>query len=844
MRLSRGRVLASLFILGTAGTAAGQALDRENAAADSTSAPEMASGGEPAAPVGPPPAVSPSPEPTARPPAARGPRSLGSSISGDELDRLPLGQGVWSVFETVEPTAILDRMGGAGLYLGEAGLTGVRGSSWTQTSWTLGDLDITDPDRTGTPLFFVDPEALESMDIEAGIAPATLRGVGAGVDLAVRRPGASWHKTVEVHQAPSSLEQAYQRDGAPAIAHLDSLASGLFQAAGPLIKDRLGLFVSATMGRGVRAERADPTTLEGRETGVLAQAVYTPTPRDEVRTLGGYQQLVHPYAGRARFGGADVQQSDHLFTLQSTWQRQGKRPWAVSAGYAGGSFTPDLNPDVGWTIERLDDGPVQQMFPGAGSRGRWSLSGWMDPVESAHHTVRVGTVVSATHSDTRPAEPRGLTPETVGAIGARVWDYGWPGPTAKWRGTEIAAYASDQFHIGPLSLDAGLRFESSRARADGSDGHIDWSAVTPRLLARVRPLPHERPHLVLLGGYAQYLSRLPLNLMAYGDPAAPQGVVYRWVDRNSDGIFQPRERGPLVSRVGPGGSFSSIDPGLKPPRSKEVFLGFETQIGGVHVRGLAYHRIERDLLTSINVGVPLSDYDITFVQDPGDDINGGTTIQMLPIYNRRPESFGLDRYLLTNDSTKGKNKGLELSMEGRLGKRIHLMAGATASTSSSPAAYRGFLAIENDQGLVGERLELPNAATYSKGRLFFERGYTIKIAGTYDAPHDFHLGLIARYQDGQHFARFIIPLDLNQGAEPIRAITNGDSRFTYVLTVDARLEKGFTFGRTRLAGVIEAYNIRGTGIEVEENVEWGPLYRTTSAVQPPRAFRLGLRLDF
>ena len=47
-----------------------------------------------------------------------------------------------------------------------------------------------------------------------------------------------------------------------------------------------------------------------------------------------------------------------------------------------------------------------------------------------------------------------------------------------------------------------------------------------------------------------------------------------------------------------------------------------------------------------------------------------------------------------------------------------------------------------------------------------------------------------------------------------------------------------------VAGVLEAFNLRGSGIEVEENVIWGPAYRATSAVQPPRAVRASVRLDF
>jgi hypothetical protein len=797
----------------------------------------------PVAPPTSPPAAAPTPGPPVSPTPARSQRSLGQAFDVDLLRSLPMSNGVWSVFETIESTAILDRIESSGLYVGEAGLMGVRGSSWTQASWLLGDLDITDPDRTGTPLFFADPEALAAVEISAGLAPADVRGAGPGVWLVPRRPDTRWRKTIQVNDAPSALQQSYRKKGAPAIAHLDSFSSARFRLGGPLVTDRLSAVVSGNLTRGARRERSDPRSLAGREAGVLGHFVYTPTSRDEVRLLGGVQRLSHPYEGRVRFGGGNVQQVDNLLQIQSTWQRQGSRPWSLTAGLVRGVFDPHLKEAATGIVERLSDGPVQQQFPAASTRGRWALSGWFDPFTNGNHAVRVGTSLSLTRSSTRPAEEIRLTPETVGGLPARVWDYGWTGPTS-WRGNEVVAHATDQFRFRQLSINAGLRYESSRGSAANSDGRIEWTGVTPRVVGRVRPFPKDRPNLVLLAGYAEYLSRLPLNLLAYGDPGAPHGAAYQWLDGNRDGRFQPDERGLLVARVGPGGPRATIDPGLKPPRSKEVFIGFEADIRSFRARFLGYERRERSLVTSVNYGAPTSAYDVTYIPDPGGDIAGGTTLQMLPIYNRRIETFGRDRYLLTNDTQQGTGKGLEISVDGRVGKRVRVLIGATASKTNSPSAYRGFLATENDQGLVGERLELPNAATLSTGRLFFERGYTIKIAGTYEAPHDFRFGAVARYQDGQHFARFVIPTDLNQGPEPIKGITNGDSRFTYVLTIDARLEKGFTLGSTRLAAVIEAFNLRGTGIEVEEDVKWGPAYRTTSAVQPPRALRVGLRLDF
>ena len=819
----RSTVLLSCFILAIAVTGAAQ---------DVTPSPVPAASPVPVA--SPAPAATPSPE---------APRSLGPAFDAALLSSLPMSNGVWSIFETIESTAILDRIESSGLYVGEAGLMGVRGSSWTQATWQLGELDITDPDRTGTPLFFAAPEALAGVEISAGLSPADLRGSGPGVRMVPLQPNAQWRKTIAISNAPTSLQQASRRTGAPAIAHLDSFSSARFSVNGPLVADRLNAVVSGNLTSGARRERSDPRSLDGREAGVLANLLYTPSSRDQVHFLGGWQRLSHPYTGRARFGGGNVQQVDHFLQAQATWQRQGSRPWSVTAGLVRGSFDPHLTePAIGY-VERLADGPVQQQFNADSTRGRAAVSGWFDAFTNGNHAVRVGTSLARTRSETDPAEEIHLTPETVGGFPARVWDYGWTGSTS-WRGTDISAYAMDDFRYRQLSIEAGVRFESSHASAANSEGKIEWTGVTPRIVARVRPLPKERPGLGLLAGYAEYQSRLPLNLLAYGDPNAPHGAAYQWIDQNRDNVFQPDERGLLVARVGPGGPRASIDPDLQPTRSKEVFLGIETQIGTFQARFLAYSRRERNLVTSVNYGAPTSAYDVTYIPDPGDDIFGGTTLQLLPIYNRKIESFGRDRYLLTNDPEQGSGKGMEISVDGRIGRRVRMLIGATASKTAGPSAYRGYLATENDLGLVGERLELPNAATLSKGRLFFERGYTIKIAGTYDAPHDFHFGAVARYQDGQHFARFVIPLDLNQGPEPVKGIYNGDSRFTYVLTIDARIEKGFTFGRTRLAGVVEAFNLRGTGIEVEEDVTWGPSYRTTSAVQPPRALRLGLRFDF
>ena len=307
-----------------------------------------------------------------------------------------------------------------------------------------------------------------------------------------------------------------------------------------------------------------------------------------------------------------------------------------------------------------------------------------------------------------------------------------------------------------------------------------------------------------------------------------------------------QQPGSLISRVGPGTNgdpgFSSIDPGLERPYINELTLGFESRPNSqtiLRVTGIARH--EGQLIGVMDTGVPTSSYMVSSIIDPGTDSYAGQT---LLVYNRPPGMFGADRYVLTNPASHHATfAGVEITAQTTI-DRLFLIAGGTAGRSEATSPNRGFLVTENDQGLVGEVLTDPNAATNARGRAFTERGYTIKTAGIYHFDHNVRLGVAARYQDGQHFARLVIVPGLNQGAEAIRASVNGKTRFTYTLTVDARLQKDFLLSGRHFTGVIDAYNLLNTRTEIEEYSVTGPLSRSISAVQPPRSLHIGFRVPF
>jgi hypothetical protein len=478
------------------------------------------------------------------------------------------------------------------------------------------------------------------------------------------------------------------------------------------------------------------------------------------------------------------------------------------------------------------------------------------------HAPRFGLTLSRGASSETPG-PTGPTPETVNGLPARVWDYDYAGPEARRHVVDFAAYGAERLLWRDRGLvEAGLRFERTSGSADGARQGVTWQTLSPRVSARLRLT--DRGRISLLGGYGEYQHRLLLQDLAFGDPAALQGSVYRWDDGNGNRLLDPGEQGVLVSRVGPGasdGTLAAIDPKLKAPRTREFVAGIEGRLGGdVAVRLTGFDRRERDLVESVNVGVPPSAYTVTYVPDPAGDIAGAQDDQLLPIYSRKPESFGQDRYLLTNPPNHtSHHQGLELRIEKAFGQRFRFLLGGTAYRTEAAGANRGFRVTENDQGVVGEIFDNPNADTYARGRTFFDRSYTLKGAAAYRFPWDMGASLVARYLDGQPFSRFVIAADLPQGPEAIEATPRGQvegagamnaagqyivpsgHRFTFTLTVDARLEQGVRVRGHRLGLVAEVFNLLNTRNEVEEYAVGGPHFRDVAAVQPPRTFRFGLR---
>jgi hypothetical protein len=774
---------------------------------------------------------------------------LGSTFTAPVLADLPTGGSLYSVFDTMPAEVISDRADTGGLFTGEAARVGSHGSSWTQTLFRLGDADITNPDGGGTPMLVPSVYAWERVDVTTGLMPIEVNAPGMAVTLVPRRPSATWTRRFEAVGTGPALLARQTVTNPPALATQHTWLDGHVFLSGPVVPNRIGIVFTGGYTNSTRFERGDPTQLDSSLASAFTHLLFTPNARDEVRVIGWVEHASSPYPNRLAFAQPTSGESSNAVHSQLAWEHKTKTQavWTTYASVARRSESNDLRASSAIVAERLRDGPVQELFnPRDGSDLTWSAgvratSRRLTAMSQAH-VLRGGASFSGSAVTARSTFT-GRIGETIAGVPARVWDVSSPAIESQWSDTVLAIYGADTWTLHPrLTLEAGVRYEALRASADTSASSISWQNWLPRGNIRLELVDFLK--IAAISGYARYGNRLPLNDLAYGDPAAPYARVFRWDTTAAN----PRitDLGPLVARMGPGtggdNRFSAIDPMILRPYMDEFVAGFESRPrAGTVVRLAALARREKQLLGVVDVGVPESAYSKSFMIDPGDD---HAAKQQLPIYNRVPATFGLDRYLLTNPpDDEATFVGVEFTLQATF-DRAFLMAGATAGRSEALSASVGFRPLENDHGVLGEVFIDPNARTFAQGRVFTERGYTIKTAGVFTLPWEVKLGYAARYQDGQHFARLVIVPGLNQGVEAVRAFRNGATRFTFTGTLDGRLQKSFKAAGRDLAVLLDGYNILNLAYEIEEFSVTGPSSRLTSAAQPPRTVHLGFRMSF
>ncbi len=787
---------------------------------------------------------------------------------------LPSAHNVWALMENQDLSATSNRIDVGGLWNNIPAVFSARGGgSWTQTSYFLNGFDMTDPYWTGMPLFFPDYYALGYTQLYNASHPPYILTPGGQFNLITQSEQSTFHGGISAFYTQRSLQDSnitpkLEEEGIFEAHTFDYFLDGNFHISGPLVKNKLSFFASVTANDLSR----DMAEFDEMDKSSLLSGLISlryNVAQSSLRVLWTGQKISYASYGANRnipfSSTSDRKDTYDVFqALWTTWI-QNRHFFKIGLNYAYGHIQSDLQDDIAGPhgieiFQRTPSGPAPFAYKDTRKTLAILLRGdsVFDDLLFGDHRLQYGLQVQKSQSFSQKNIQENLHLHFYDGDPLEVVKFNTPVAHDE-ASLQFNFYVQDTLTFSSLlSLYFGLNFDFSKGWIPGlgsespsqetsvEESRVQWFSVSPRLGIIIPLSPSKQSALKL--SFARYYFRLPLNYLTYGNPGALGGLVYVWNDRNNDCQFQEDETGKLLRREGP--LYSSIDPDLKRPYTDEYAIVFNSAFGADWYFALGgFYRGTRNLVKTLNTGVPYSAYDSHYILDIGDDsISKTEDDQIFTVYDQWSNTLGKDFFLLTNHANDPRVShyfGVDLNLVKRFGPTFTYFLSMTA-TQAEGSTNPGNTEWENDDGVIGTLFDNPNTLINTKGRLRFDRAYTVRMGLNYLAPFDINLGCVIKYYDGQPFSRKIIVEDMNQGPFYIQAHSRGAVRYEFNLTLDLRIEKVFRIGFSKLRLLLDGFNILNSRLATEENQWTGPEFklRYATEIQSPRVFRLGLAFEF
>ncbi|HYU77457.1 MAG TPA: TonB-dependent receptor [Vicinamibacterales bacterium] len=421
-----------------------------------------------------------------------------------------------------------------------------------------------------------------------------------------------------------------------------------------------------------------------------------------------------------------------------------------------------------------------------------------------------------------------------------------------------SAYASDQWQVGRLTMNLGLRWDRYHAWSPEQEQHaysfgplnvpeltfpeqdyFTWNKVVPRIGGTYDLAGNGKT--VVKVNYSLFAFNPGISLGGFANKNQLQKTVtYAWADNRvcpgciaGDGIYQPGEAGNLLAS-----SLSNsiqIDPNLKQPTSTQATAFLERQLTqdlGGRV-GFVYYTVKNQV-AQYQAFRPPSAYTVPFtIVDRGaDNILGSSDDRNLTYYGIPNALIGT--YPTTTVVMSIPNNGTYKSMEVTLSKR----RGQNWSLSSG----FGYTWIHDYPA------GFPNTANgpFDEDR----RLYSLKASGTYTLPWNILLSAAYQFQSGANYAR---TLAVSAPASCACTFTSAGiavtpyNEFAYdnVSLFDLRVEKTIDLGPVaKLRVFLDGFNLANSYAAEIVSAATGPTFQRPTAILAPRTAKVGFRVSW
>jgi hypothetical protein len=819
-------------------------------------------------------------------------QSISTNVTNQELQNIPTARDPWVVLQTI-PGVIVDRVNVGGSESGQQSNYVAKGATTGDNTWYMDGIPVTDMSALGSSPSYYDFDMFQEMQVTTGGADARQATPGVQMNMVLKSGSNTPHGSARTYYENKDLQGNNLPDdlvedlgGASGKGNrLTKYADYGGEIGGPLIRDKWwawGSYGRTDVDIQTLDGVPDKTTLE--DVSAKTQYAFTNAWRGNFTFFSGNKKKDGRGAGP--FNPPEttwIQDGPSKMYKGEVSGTIGKALFVTARGaHVNGPFT--LTPKGG-----LDNGQVfidadgvyhnSNSFSG-NDRPQIVFNGdanWF----RGRHELRFGA--SARHyTDDQVTRYAGdvlavqLDPDgTTLAIPVRPYHQ-------VNRAMYTSLYIGDTMTLDRLTLNGSLRFDRATSSADAItvqahplvpdvlpgvsaaavENAVVWNTLSPRA-GLAYALGAERKT-VARASYSSYASQLLAPVAGNISSASFAYAYYLAFDRNRNFNIESNELGRLlftknVNPADPSKAVNRIADDYSAPRTHELVLGMDRELFSSFAVSAAYTwRRYVNQLWPGTAAPPIGATTADYVEDgriTGTLPNG--TPYDVPYYAlseaAAPEGAGT---LTTN--RKGYHRsftGLELAATKRLRNnwmarlgfswnraREHFDDPATAIVDPTP--------ITVDPLVNGGLFTVPTTGS-GKSQIYMTLpSYQFSANGFYQWRWGINLG--ASFLVRQGYAQMFYSNDVGTN-DPVystkdvvvNAATIGEDRLPAVKSLDARIEKTFTFNRANVALDFDIFNVFNHGTVL------GRIYDVSSSqfndvaeIMNPRIARFGIRVQF
>jgi hypothetical protein len=839
-----------------------------------------------------------------------------TNFTSDELAKIPTSRDPFALMRSV-PGVLVDRVNVGGNETGQQSNFASKGTRPQDAVWTMDGINITDMAATGASPSYYNYDNFEEIQVSTAGQDIKQPTGGMGLNLVVKRGSNRLSGGVRGYFDNSAMESSNVPDELKAIGvtyensdHTNQISDYGYDIGGPIWRDhawfynsysvqdvrlvrRAGSFIDRTQLKNPdlklnwQASKKDMVSFlyfdgfkikDGRSPGISGILFDAPTAtyhQDNAYSdspLHGLWKIADDRTfGSNMFLSAKVAYFNTGFILapEGGLDAQAGRSFTTSQSFGSINQTTNIRP------QHVYNADVNSFLTGMGWSHDLKYGVGFRTAEAYSGNVYPGNMILAIENS--PTDLRAqVYRQAAGSNKAYYTDF----------------YVGDTIAKGPITIDAGLRYDQQWGKAlpsttlanaafpqvvpglvfSGYDTPFTWKNLSPR--AGLTYAIDESRKSVLRASFSRYAGQLETGTVGVTNPSTTIGsATYRWVDLNGDHLAQSNEvlLNQFITSAGgfnpanPTAVTSSnvLDPNLAAPKTTSIVTGFDRELMPNLAAQVNYsYTRTSDLFGNFTnritprTGVTLANY------APGAGFSGtlpdGTPYNVATyIPNAAAIAAGNNGFLTTNipDYTTDYH-GLEFGLIKRMSNKWMSRVGFSWNNARDHfgSAAGMYDTNGNPTPTLSEPLKdggqfAPQSGGSGSGSIYINAKWQFNANALYQAPYGIEISGNVFGRQGYPYPLFRQGTTATLGADSTLSVLVTPSidyfRYPNLWNTDLRASKTFHVDRVAFRGILDCFNVLNNNAElVRNNNIASTTFNQIAQNLSPRIFRVGLVVTF